>query len=187
VTLNDLFADSLIRFCSQKFFFASIVHFKKLSTMKIAVLGTGMVGNAIGSKLVQLGHQVMMGSRTANNEKALTWVKQNSSNASQGTFADASKFGEVIFNCTNGAGTLDALNQAGAENLKGKILIDISNALDFSKGMPPTLFVCNTDSLGEQIQRRQLDGLGFSLSCTPLPTARPGQSARDNPLLERAP
>ena len=81
--------------------------------MKIAVLGTGMVGNAIATKLVQLGHQVMMGSRTDNNEKASAWVKQNSSNASQGTFADAAKFGEIVFNCTNGAGTLDALNQAG--------------------------------------------------------------------------
>jgi len=121
--------------------------------MKIAVLGTGVVGNAIGTKLIQLNHQVMMGSRTANNEKASAWVKQNGGNASQGTFADATKFGEIIFNCTNGAGTPAALNQAGAENLKGKILIDISNALDFSKGMPPTLFVCNTDSLGEQIQR----------------------------------
>jgi predicted dinucleotide-binding enzyme len=121
--------------------------------MKIAVLGTGVVGNAIATKLIQLGHQVMMGSRTTNNEKATAWVVKNGSNASQGSFQDAAKFGEIIFNCTNGAGTLDALNQAGTENLKGKVLIDISNALDFSKGMPPTLFVCNTDSLGEQIQR----------------------------------
>jgi hypothetical protein len=121
--------------------------------MKIAVLGSGVVGNAIATKLIQLNHQVMMGSRTNNNEKAAAWVTKNGSNASQGTFADAAKSGEIIFNCTNGAGSLDALSQAGAENINGKILIDISNALDFSKGMPPTLFVCNTDSLGEQIQR----------------------------------
>ena len=121
--------------------------------MNIAVLGTGMVGNAIGTKLVQLGHKATMGSRTVNNETAATWVKTAGANASQGTFADAASFGEIIFNCTSGAGTLDALKAAGAQNLKGKILIDISNPLDFSKGMPPTLFVCNTDSLGEQIQR----------------------------------
>jgi hypothetical protein len=121
--------------------------------MKIAVLGTGMVGDAIASKLIQLGHEVMMGSRTANNEKAWAWVSQSGPGASQGTFNDAAKFGDIVFNCTNGMGTMDALRQATAEHLNGKILIDISNPLDFSKGMPPSLFVCNTDSLAEQIQR----------------------------------
>lgn len=121
--------------------------------MNIAVLGTGMVGNTIGSALIQLGHSVKMGSRAKSNEKSLAWVAANGAAASEGTFADAAAFGEVIFVCTKGDGTLDALRMAGAENLKGKILVDISNPLDFSKGMPPSLFVCNTDSLGEQIQR----------------------------------
>jgi predicted dinucleotide-binding enzyme len=121
--------------------------------MKIAVLGTGMVGDAIGAKLIQCGHEVKMGSRTATNEKATAWVKKNGTHASQGTFADAASFGEIVFNCTNGIASLEALNLAGAHNLKNKILIDIANALDFSKGMPPSLVVCNTDSLGEQIQR----------------------------------
>ncbi|AKJ04048.1 hypothetical protein ATI61_101856 [Archangium gephyra] len=121
--------------------------------MKIAVLGTGMVGETIGGKLVALGHEVKMGSRSANNEKAAAWVKKVGAKASQGTFADATAFGELIFNCTSGSGSLEALNAAGKENLKGKLLLDISNPLDFSKGMPPTLFVSNTDSLGEQIQR----------------------------------
>ena len=121
--------------------------------MKIAVLGTGMVGETIGSKLVALGHEVKMGSRTANNEKATAWVKQAGAKASQGTFADAAAFGEILFNCTSGAGSIEALNASGRENLKGKVLLDISNPLDFSKGMPPTLFLSNTDSLGEQIQR----------------------------------
>ncbi len=121
--------------------------------MKIAILGTGMVGATIGSRLVQLGHDVRMGSRTAGNEKAAAFVAQNGTHASQGTFADAAAFGEVIFNCTKGEHALAALQLAGAANLKGKTLIDISNPLDFSNGMPPSLFVCNTDSLGEQIQR----------------------------------
>ncbi len=121
--------------------------------MKIGILGTGIVGQTIGTKVVQLGHQVRMGSRDANNRKAGEWVKANDANASQGTFADAATFGEIIFNCTSGTASLDALNLAGAENLSGKILIDIANPLDFSKGFPPTLAVCNTDSLGEQIQR----------------------------------
>ena len=121
--------------------------------MKIGILGTGIVGSTIGTKLVQLGHDVRMGSRTAANEKAAAWVQKNGTRASQGTFADAAAFGEIIFNCTHGVASLAALNLAGADHLKNKILIDIANALDFSKGMPPSLSVCNTDSLGEQIQR----------------------------------
>jgi len=112
-----------------------------------------MVGNTIGSKLVQLGHEVKMGSRTVNNPKAAEWVKANGSKASQGTFSDAAAFGEVVFNCTAGSVSLEALNLAGKENLKGKVLVDLSNPLDFSHGMPPTLTVCNNDSVGEQIQR----------------------------------
>jgi predicted dinucleotide-binding enzyme len=121
--------------------------------VKLGVLGTGTVGNTIATKLVQLGHEVKMGSRTAGNEKAVQWSKANGPKASNGTFAEAAEFGEIIFNCTAGVASLEALRLAGARNLKGKILVDISNPLDFSKGMPPTLTVCNTDSIGEQIQR----------------------------------
>lgn len=122
--------------------------------MKIAVLGTGMVGEAIGSKLIELGHSVRMGSRTATNEKALAFVaKHPGGKASAGTFAGAAAFGEVIFNCTKGMESLNILRSAGTENLDGKVLVDVANPLDFSNGMPPSLSVCNTDSLGEQIQR----------------------------------
>jgi predicted dinucleotide-binding enzyme len=121
--------------------------------VKLGILGTGMVGNAIGTKLIQLGHEVKMGSRTPSNEKAAEWVKANGPKASQGTFADAAAFGEIVFNCTAGAASIEALKQAGERNLQSKILIDISNPLDFSRGMPPTLTICNTDSVGEQIQR----------------------------------
>ena len=122
--------------------------------MKMAVLGTGVVGNTIGSRLVELGHTVMMGSRTASNEKALAFVsKHGKEKASAGTFADAAAFGDIIFNCTKGMETLNILRSAGEKNMAGKILIDLTNALDFSKGMPPTLSVCNTSSLGEEIQK----------------------------------
>jgi len=121
--------------------------------MKIAVLGTGMVGNAIASKLVNIGHQVMMGSRTANSEAGREWLRSVGSKGQIGTFADGAAFGEIVFDCTNGANSLAALRQAGTANLRGKILIHVSNPLDFPKGMPPTLTVCNTDSLGEQVQR----------------------------------
>lgn len=121
--------------------------------MKIGVLGTGMVGRAIGTKLVALGHKVMMGSRTADNEKALEWVASVGEGASRGTFADAAAHGELLFNCTGGEVSVDAIGSARAEDLAGKILVDVANPLDFSRGMPPTLFVFGTDSLGEQIQR----------------------------------
>jgi predicted dinucleotide-binding enzyme len=94
-----------------------------------------------------------MGSRTADNPKAAEWAKKNGPNASQGNFAHAAAFGEIVFNCTAGAASIAALKQAGEKNLRGKILIDISNPLDFSGGMPPSLTICNTDSVGEQIQR----------------------------------
>jgi predicted dinucleotide-binding enzyme len=121
--------------------------------MKLAVMGTGMVGNAIATKLCALGHEVKVGSRTADNPKSAEWVKGTGGKGSQGTFADAAAFGELAFNCTAGAQSVAALQAAGAKNLAGKIVIDVSNPLDFSRGMPPSLTVCNTDSLGEQLQR----------------------------------
>jgi predicted dinucleotide-binding enzyme len=121
--------------------------------MKLAILGTGMVGIALATKLIQGGHHVVMGSRTANNESAIKWATSLGENARAATFADAAAFGEIILDCTNGANSLSALRNAGAENLRGKILIQVGNPLDFSKGMPPTMTVCNTDSLGEQAQR----------------------------------
>lgn len=121
--------------------------------MKIGILGTGMVGSAIASKLVACGHEVTMGSRSATNEKALAWAQQAGARAHAGTFAQAAVFGELVFVCTAGAGTLAALQAAGADALGDKIVIDVSNPLDFSRGMPPRLSVCNDDSLGEQVQR----------------------------------
>src|SRR5688572_22002317 len=121
--------------------------------MKIGILGTGIVGTTIGTRLVQLGNQVRMGSRSDYSEKAAEWILSTGKGASQGTFGEAAKFGDIVFNCTEGKITLDALKLTGSENLKGKILIDLSNPLDFKPGVPPSLTVCNTDSLGEQIQK----------------------------------
>lgn len=121
--------------------------------MKIAVFGTGMVGDTIGSKLIEVGHSVMMGSRTSDNEKAKTFVSKHNGKASAGTYADAACFGEIIFNCTAGVGSIEALKLAGEESLNGKIIVDIANPLDFSKGMPPSLAIVNTNSLGEEIQK----------------------------------
>lgn len=121
--------------------------------MKIGVLGTGMVGQTIGSKLIELGHEVKLGSRAAQNDKGSAWAISAGARASHGTFAESAAFGELLFNCTPGHASLEVLAAAGDSNLAHKVLIDVSNPLDFSKGMPPTLFVGNDDSLGERIQR----------------------------------
>lgn len=120
--------------------------------MRIGILGTGVVGQTIATALVRRGHTVRLGSRTANNAKARDWVASNGERASQGTFSDTATFGELVFNCTSGTASLEALHSAGIGNLAGKILVDVANPLDFSHGMPPTLSICNTDSLAERIQ-----------------------------------
>lgn len=122
--------------------------------MKIAILGTGSVGQTIGSKLIALGHQVMMGSRTANNEKAMEFADKNPG-AEAGTFEDAAHFGMLIFNCVKGEKTLEALKMTN-NAMDGKILIDLANPLDFSQGMPPGLIpeLSNFNSLGEEIQKQ---------------------------------
>ncbi|HEX9615409.1 MAG TPA: NAD(P)-binding domain-containing protein [Bacteroidota bacterium] len=134
--------------------------------MNIAVLGTGPVGQTISAKLNELGNGVMIGTRDpartqANREGSpmgtppfSEWHKSYQK-VKLGTFAEAAKFGQVAFLCTNGSGTLEALKLAGAESLNGKTVIDISNPLDFSKGMPPSLLPqwSNTNSLGEEVQK----------------------------------
>jgi 8-hydroxy-5-deazaflavin:NADPH oxidoreductase len=107
--------------------------------VRIGVLGTGVVGRTIAGKLRALGHDVLIGSRTLGDDAV--------------AFADAAAHGELVFNCTNGKVSLDALNAAGAENLAGKVLVDVSNALEFSEGRLPVIGVAVDDSLGEQIQR----------------------------------
>lgn len=132
--------------------------------MKIAVLGTGMVGQAIATRLTSLGHDVTVGTRdpqatlsrsepdSMGNPPFSEWAADHAQ-VRLATFADAAAYAEIIVNAASGFGALPALELAGADNLAGKVLVDISNPLDFSKGFPPTLFVKDTDSLGEQIQR----------------------------------
>lgn len=121
--------------------------------MDIAVLGTGEVGRRIATALVEKGHAVRLGSRTADNAAATAWAAEAGAGASHGTFSDAAAFGAVVFLCVSGQHALAALEAAGADHLSGKVLLDLSNPLDFSQGFPPRLFVSNDDSLGEQVQR----------------------------------
>src|SRR5664280_1662054 len=134
--------------------------------MKIAIIGTGIVGKTIASKLVELNHDVMMGTRNVSDKLASTatdnygnppfgeWIKTNSK-VKLGSFAEAAAFGELVVNATNGSNSITALILAGTKNLAGKVLIDIANPLDFSNGMPPSLLpgLNNTNSLGEEIQK----------------------------------
>ena len=122
--------------------------------MNIGVLGTGMVGETIATALTEKGYNVRLGSRTADNEKAATWVKKSNEHATQGDFNDAAAFGEIVFFCLNGALALDAAKMIDADSVQDKIFIDITNPLDFSKGMPPRLIdgLSNSISLGEKIQ-----------------------------------
>lgn len=132
--------------------------------MRVGVLGTGVVGQTLAGKIAELGHEVMVGTRDVEAAKARTkagmsggqpfseWISQHG-DVKVGTFAEAAEHGEIVFNATAGQASLPALEMAGADNLSGKVLVDVANALDFSRGMPPTLSVANTDSLGEQIQR----------------------------------
>lgn len=131
--------------------------------MRIAVLGTGGVGQTIAGKLAELDHDVTMGTRDVDASLARTeagfgavplaeWCAEHPA-VTLDTLAKAAASSELVFNCTAGAASLDALRAAGADNLADKILVDVANPLDFSAGPPPTLSVCNTDSLGERIQR----------------------------------
>ncbi|WP_327143909.1 NADPH-dependent F420 reductase [Nocardia sp. NBC_01327] len=118
--------------------------------MKIGIVGTGSVGRTLAARLVELGHDVVIGTR----DVAATEAKaEEPFPAPLRTSAEAAAHAEVVINATGGQVSVSALQGAGAENLAGKVLIDIANPLDFSDGFPPTLAVCNTDSLGEQIQR----------------------------------
>jgi predicted dinucleotide-binding enzyme len=133
--------------------------------MRIAVLGTGSVGRALTGTLHESGHQVTLGTRDPDatlarrdpdafgNPPARVWL-ENHSGVGLATFAEAAAGAEFIVNATNGRGAIAALVSAGEDNLAGKTLLDVSNPLDPSLGIPPSLSVCNTDSLGEQIQRR---------------------------------
>jgi predicted dinucleotide-binding enzyme len=132
--------------------------------MKIGVFGTGGVGQTLAGKCSQLGHAVVVGTRDpaataarkspdAMGSPPFSSWHEHHPQVQLVTLAEAAAHGEILINATSGLGSLEALATAGADNLAGKILIDVANVLDFSRGMPPTLTVCNHDSLAEQIQR----------------------------------
>ncbi|SEP89179.1 hypothetical protein SAMN04487983_1002104 [Streptomyces sp. yr375] len=120
--------------------------------MRYAVLGTGEVGRTLGGKLVELGHTVVLGSRTKDNPAALEWARGAGAAASAGTFAEAAEVAEVVVNAVAGRASLAALEAAGASRLDGKVVLDVSNPLAFEGG-EARLSPVESDSVGEQIQR----------------------------------
>lgn len=121
--------------------------------MRVGILGTGDVGRFLGTGFVNIGYEVKIGSRKPNQEKVKNWLEKSGSLASAGTFSEAADFGDFIVLATNWTGTENAIRLADPKNFSRKVVIDITNPLDFSKGMPPKLAVGHSDSAGEQIQR----------------------------------
>ena len=150
--------------------------------MKYGILGTGGVAQVIGDKLIQLGHEVKLGSRTANNENAIKWAKNNGKNASYGTFSEASAFGEIIFNCVKGIHAIEAITSAGPEHFKNKILVDLTNPYIYNDGhisLDPKY--SGSTCLGEEIQKflpntkvvKTLNYLGNNLMTNPSDLSEP--------------
>ena len=122
--------------------------------MRIGILGSGDVGRALGLGFASKGHDVMIGTRHPDKPELVEWREGAGKRAAVGSFAEAAEHGEVIVLCTLGQAAEAAIDLAGTTGFDGKVVIDVTNPLDLSKGMPPGLFVGTTDSLGEQIQRK---------------------------------
>ncbi|MBO0889072.1 NAD(P)-binding domain-containing protein [Candidatus Bathyarchaeota archaeon] len=122
--------------------------------MKVGILGSGDVGKTLGKGFAAHGHSVKLGSRTPDSEKLKVWKKEAHGETSTGTFAEAAGFGEILVLAPLGSAVDEVIGLAGPKNFAGKVVIDTTNPLDFSKGMPPGLFTGLNDSLGEKIQRK---------------------------------
>jgi 8-hydroxy-5-deazaflavin:NADPH oxidoreductase len=118
--------------------------------MKIGILGSGPVAQRVGSALKQKGYEVMLGGRSLQSDGVMAWLQ---SGGLAGTFAEAARFGDLVLNFVNGNFSTQAVQQAGIENLAGKILLDGSNPLDFSRGLPPSITSAPGTSVGDDLQQ----------------------------------
>jgi predicted dinucleotide-binding enzyme len=125
----------------------------QMISMKVGILGSGQVGQALGNGFASKGHDVKLGSRTPDKQELRDWLKATKGKVGVATFAEASSHGEVLVFCPLGEAAENVIKLAGEKNFDGKLVLDATNPLDFSKGMPPGLFVGTTDSLGERVQR----------------------------------
>jgi predicted dinucleotide-binding enzyme len=122
--------------------------------MKVGILGSGDVARSLGTGFASKGHEVTLGTRNPNKSELKKWLKENDGKASVGTFAEAAARGELLVLAAKGDAVEAVLDAVGPRAFDGKIVIDATNPLDFSNGMPPGLFVGTTDSLGERVQRK---------------------------------
>lgn len=118
--------------------------------MNVGIIGSGDVGQKLGDGFIELGHKVMIGSRDTN--KLAAWVGKHKDRASAGSFSQAAEFGDLVVIATLWAGTKSAIEMTGAKNFSSKVVIDVTNPLDFSS-MPPKMAVGGNDSAGETVQR----------------------------------
>jgi len=133
--------------------------------MKIGIIGSGVVAQTLGAKLVELGHDVVLGTRdpaklddkknmAGTLREWLASVGKGAKGESKGrvaTFRDAAAHGDLLINATHGQVSIDALKLAGADKVGTKVLIDAANELDFGKGMPGVL-ASWSNCLAERIQ-----------------------------------
>lgn len=122
--------------------------------MKIGILGSGQVGQTLGSGFAANGHDVVIGSRDPHKPELRKWLKSANGHGAVGTLAEAAAHGDLLILATAGTAALDAIDAAGPSQFRDKILIDVTNPLEFNNGSAPGLFVGLTDSLGERVQRK---------------------------------
>ena len=121
--------------------------------MRVGILGSGEVGQVLGAAFATLGHDVKLASREPSSPKIQAWLDKVGAKGSSGTFDEVAKFGELLVLVTAWSGTESAIQLAGPDNAAGKVVIDATNPLDFTSGVPPKLAVGHSDSAGERVQR----------------------------------
>ena len=117
--------------------------------MRIAVLGTGTVGTTLATAFDQRGHDVTMGTRDPETGSAADWAAGHRGRAA--AFADAAAASDVVVLALNGAATLDVVRGL-AGVVGGKLVVDVTNPLDFSAGFPPRLSTQPGTSQAEAVQ-----------------------------------
>lgn len=123
--------------------------------MRVGILGSSEVAKSLGRGFLKEGHEVMLGSREPG--KLASWVRESGKGASSGTFSETAKFGELVVLAVHGTKSVDAIRMAEADNFKGKIVIDATNPLDMSGGVPPKL-VGGLGASGGELNQRALPG-----------------------------
>jgi len=162
--------------------------------LRIGILGSGDVGQTLGSGFAAVGHEVMLGSRSPASERAVAWRERVGGTARTGSFAETGEFGEVAILATLWGGTQNALELAGATCLGGKVVLDVTNPFVFEPNQPPGLALGHTDSGGEQVQRwlpsarvvKSLNTVGYAHMVQPaFPEGRPDAFMCGNELLAK--